>query len=210
MFTALKIVCIVVGLAATLAMLVFLAAAAPNSTGPQSRLLRRLTVGFVLLGVTSFAGALTLLWMGIPGWGCAVALAPAAATALTIAVALVRPAPAHPPIACPESVMTNPDQRSQATWWRRARELERTDQLEAAEAVIRDAIPYQTFALETAELYKDRYLRLREAGRTADAATAFAKAEEWARFYASLATSGGEGLALSAERDEFIESLKRA
>lgn len=75
-----------------------------------------------------------------------------------------------------------------------------------AEQLIRDSIPTLHFALATAELYRQRWLRLRRSD-PAEAATARNQAAHWAYAYASYATSGGEGLALSRERDEFLSQL---
>ena len=61
--------------------------------------------------------------------------------------------------------------------------------------------------ISIAEMYRQRMQRLRLAGDLAGAAQARAKAVEWACSYAGSATSGGEGAALSHERDIFIEGL---
>ena len=82
--------------------------------------------------------------------------------------------------------------------------LEREDRLIEAEAAIREAIPHQAFALEIAEMYRRRMLRLQGGPQAAEARQ---KAADWAYFYASQATSGGEGTAMSAERDEFLRTL---
>lgn len=93
-------------------------------------------------------------------------------------------------------------------WLEKARALELADQLEAMENVIRDAVPDAHFALVIAELHRDRMVRLRESGNSEGAAIARESAERWAYFFASQATSGGEGLAYSDERDEFLRSLQ--
>jgi hypothetical protein len=92
-------------------------------------------------------------------------------------------------------------------WAARAAELEAEDRLIEAENVIRDHVPHQGFAISIAEMYRKRMLRLRDTGDSTGAAEARQKASDWAYFYASQATSGGEGLALSAERDEFLQTL---
>ena len=61
----------------------------------------------------------------------------------------------------------------------------------------------------TAQLHRERMLRLQEAGDLAGARAAFEKASDWICSYAGFATSGGEGAALSLERDEFLASLQR-
>lgn len=93
------------------------------------------------------------------------------------------------------------------TWKARADALELEDRLEEAEAAIRDGIPHLSFALEVAELYARRMRRMRAAGDHERGAHAFAQARQWAFFFASLATSGGEGAALSGDRDRFLAEL---
>lgn len=96
---------------------------------------------------------------------------------------------------------------SKPDWWNRARDLERAGQLNAAEQLLKDAIPHQACALEIAELYRDRMIRLRSEGDVAGAGEAWLESYNWASFYASQATSGGEGAALSRERDKFHAQL---
>ena len=95
-------------------------------------------------------------------------------------------------------------------WLNRARELEAEGRFEDAENVVRNAVPHLSFAYVIAEMYRDRMLLLMEQGDGAGAKDAFERARGWAVFYASQATSGGEGVALSAERDEFLRHLKAA
>jgi len=92
-------------------------------------------------------------------------------------------------------------------WFARAAALEAEDRLIEAENAIRDNVQDQGFAISIAEMYRKRMLRLREKGDVQGAAEARQKASDWAYFYASQATSGGEGMALSAQRDEFLETL---
>lgn len=93
------------------------------------------------------------------------------------------------------------------TWWEEALALEAAGELESAEKRIRDGCPYLGFAASTAEMYRRRMLRLKQAGDEPGALEAFRKASQFIRYYASLATSGGEGLALSQERDQFRAQL---
>lgn len=95
-------------------------------------------------------------------------------------------------------------------WWKRAKALDLADRIAEAEAVIQAAIPHLAFAAATAQLHRERMLRLQEAGDPAGARIAFEQATNWIRSYAAMATSGGEGAALSRERDEFLASLQRA
>lgn len=94
-------------------------------------------------------------------------------------------------------------------WWKRAKALDLADKIAEAEAVIQAAIPHLAFAAATAQLHRERMLRLQEAGDLDGARTAFEKASDWIRAYAGFATSGGEGAALSLERDEFLANLQR-
>lgn len=94
-------------------------------------------------------------------------------------------------------------------WWQRALALEIAGQLVAAEAAIRDGCPHLGFAYSTAEMYRRRMLRLKNAGDGEGARQAFLQASRFIFFYASLATSGGEGAALSSERDDFRARLVR-
>lgn len=94
-------------------------------------------------------------------------------------------------------------------WWPKALALEADNQFEAAEQTIRDGCPYIGFAASTAEMYRRRMLRLKAAGDEAGAREAFIKASDFIWRYASMATSGGEGAALSLERDEFRAQLVR-
>lgn len=92
-------------------------------------------------------------------------------------------------------------------WLRRACALEAEGRFEDAENAIRNAVPHLSFAYVIAEMYRDRMLRLNAAGDVDGARDAHRRARSWAVFYASQATSGGEGLALSVERDEFLRAL---
>jgi hypothetical protein len=95
-------------------------------------------------------------------------------------------------------------------WWQRALALESEDRMSEAEQLIQDAIPNLYAAASVAELYAQRLLRLRQAGDLDGARQAFRDAERWIHYYASQATSGGEGLALSRERDAFLQGLTAA
>ncbi len=92
-------------------------------------------------------------------------------------------------------------------WWHEAIALEAQNQLDAAEKHIRDNCPYIGFAASTAEMYRLRMLRLKHAGDRSGALEAFMKSSSFISFYVSMATSGGEGAALSYERDQFRAQL---
>jgi hypothetical protein len=91
-------------------------------------------------------------------------------------------------------------------WYVAALELELQDRLEEAEEIIRNAVQSQYFALNTADMYCHRWKRLQREGKTEAAAEAKEKAINFAWFLAAQATSGGEGAALSLERDNYLRS----
>lgn len=95
-------------------------------------------------------------------------------------------------------------------WWKLALALEAGNQLAAAESAIRDGCQHMGFAYSTADMYRRRMARLKSVGDARGALQAFQKASQFIFFYASMATSGGEGEALSKERDEFRAELVRA
>lgn len=106
-----------------------------------------------------------------------------------------------------ESQSNDPEDAGKPEWWIKARKLEAEDKLDAAEAMIRDGVPNLYFAHATANLYRLRMLRKKVGGDAASALEAFNKSENFIWFMASLATSGGEGAALSYERDKFMTQL---
>jgi hypothetical protein len=92
-------------------------------------------------------------------------------------------------------------------WWMAALLMERADRLDEAEQCITDAIDHIGAAIQVAELYRQRMLRLQDEGQPGEALKARGAAIRWAHHYAACATSGGEGAALSRERDAFIAQL---
>lgn len=109
----------------------------------------------------------------------------------------------------PPSTSPSQAQRDLPQWWHRALELEGENRVDEAERTIMTAIDHQGGALAVADLYAHRMKRLRVAGDEEGAIEAFRKADRWSFFYASQATSGGEGAALSLERDQFRAELVR-
>lgn len=99
-----------------------------------------------------------------------------------------------------------PENPEEKEWVRRARALEMADRLEEFEQVVREAVPSIHCAIATAHFYRDRWVRLKDID-PAKAEEARQKASDWAYTYASWATSGGEGTALSYERDQFLKTL---
>lgn len=95
-------------------------------------------------------------------------------------------------------------------WWMAAQLLERANRLEQAEQMITSSVDHIGAALQVAELYRQRMLRLLREHDQPGAEQARAQAVRWVQHYAASATSGGEGAALSRERDAFIASLGAA
>lgn len=83
------------------------------------------------------------------------------------------------------------------------------DRQGAVEEEMRRAIPHIGAAASIAEMYAQRMRAFRHAGNEPRAVAAFKLAVEWMRTYAGWATSGGEGAALSRERDQFHAALVR-
>ena len=98
----------------------------------------------------------------------------------------------------------------QPEWWRKAKQLEREDRLEEAEAIVQQALSSQGYPWQSqiAQLYKERMDRLLDSRQKAEAADAARKAAQWMWAYASEATSGAEGAVLSYQRDQFRSELK--
>ena len=95
-------------------------------------------------------------------------------------------------------------------WWAHAKALEQEDRLEDAESVIKEAMIPQgwPWPAQLAEMYRLRMDRMLLAGDCERAVTAATKAVDNMWLYASGATSGGEGAALSYERDQFREAIR--
>jgi tetratricopeptide (TPR) repeat protein len=98
---------------------------------------------------------------------------------------------------------------SSSDLWSEAKRLEEAGQLEEAEAAIKKAAPHIGCAASIAEMYARRMRAFQRAGDEPQAIEAFKKAVDWMGTYAGWATSGGEGAALSLERDDFQAALAR-
>lgn len=94
-------------------------------------------------------------------------------------------------------------------WARAAQSTEGPDRLEAVEKEMLAAIDHIGVAGSIAEIYAERMRAFQRAGNEPRAIAAFKLAMQWMYSYASSATSGGEGAALSYECDQFRESLAR-
>lgn len=90
-----------------------------------------------------------------------------------------------------------------------ARSTEGPDRLEEMENALRKAIPHIGVAASIAERYAQRMRAFQRAGNEPRAIAAFRLAMQWMGTYAGWATSGGEGEALSYERDQFHAELVR-
>ncbi|MBI5258843.1 MAG: hypothetical protein HY855_20220 [Burkholderiales bacterium] len=96
---------------------------------------------------------------------------------------------------------------SQPAWACQAYALEAADRLDEAEQAMLEGCDQLGVLMSIAVMYGARMRRLAAAGDATGAAEARARAQRWAWQYAAGATSGGEGVALSRERDAFIASL---
>ncbi len=94
-------------------------------------------------------------------------------------------------------------------WAREATKLEDADQLKDAEEMIKRSVDHIGYAASIAEMYARRMRQFQRAGDEPRAIEAFTKAVDWMGTYAGFATSGGEGEALSRERDDFQAALAR-
>jgi hypothetical protein len=94
-------------------------------------------------------------------------------------------------------------------WKRAAQSTDGPDRLEAVEKEMLAAIDHIGVAGSIAEIYAERMRAFQRAGNEARAIAAFKLAVGWMDSYAGSATSGGEGAALSYERDQFRAALAR-
>ena len=92
---------------------------------------------------------------------------------------------------------------------RRAGNAEGPDRLEALEQQIQRDAQHIGAAASIAEMYAQRMRVFQRAGNEPRAVAAFKLSAQWMWTYASQATSGGEGEALSRERDQFHAALVR-
>ncbi len=102
---------------------------------------------------------------------------------------------------------SRPTESSGPGWWLEAQAQMDAGRAEEAENTIRQAVQHIGAAASIAELYAQRMRAFQCAGDEPRAIEAFNKAVDWMGTYASWATSGGEGAALSLERDQFHVAL---
>jgi len=94
-------------------------------------------------------------------------------------------------------------------WALMATSTEGPDQLVEMEEEMRKAFDHIGVAGSIAEMYAKRMRVFQRAGNEPRAIAAFKLAVDWMATYAGWATSGGEGEALSTERDVFRAALSR-
>ena len=92
-------------------------------------------------------------------------------------------------------------------WWQEAQALEEGGKIDDAVALVGRECQYQGALLSQAELWQRTMARRLAAGDREGAREAWRKSSDFAWGYAASATSGGEGAALSLERDRFLEQL---
>jgi len=102
-----------------------------------------------------------------------------------------------------------PPAANQRDWDRKIRNLDGPDRLEDVEKEMQAAFAHIGAASSIAEMYAQRMRAFQRAGNEPRAIAAFKLAAGWMGTYASWATSGGEGAALSYERDQFVAALAR-
>ena len=102
-----------------------------------------------------------------------------------------------------------PERRRDSEWDRVAQSMDGPDRLETMEEEMRRAFPHIGAAASIAEMYAQRMRVFQRAGNEPRAIAAFKLAVDWMGTYAGWATSGGEGEALSYERDQFHAALAR-
>lgn len=100
-----------------------------------------------------------------------------------------------------------PAPMNKTAWARAALNTDGPDRLEDVEKEMLAAINHIGVAASIAEIYAERMRAFQRAGNEPRAIAAFKLAIDWMGNYASWATSGGEGAALSYERDQFRKAL---
>jgi hypothetical protein len=112
-----------------------------------------------------------------------------------------------------QMIIPPPEKKSapmnKTAWTRAAQSTDGPDRLEAVEKEMLAAIDHIGVAASIAEMYAQRMRMFQRAGNEPRAIAAFKLAVDWMGTYASWATSGGEGAALSYERDQFRAALAR-
>ena len=94
-----------------------------------------------------------------------------------------------------------------ADWWVAAQSLEAEGKIEEAVGLVGRSCDLQGAIISQAELWARTMRRRVAAGDREGAKLAWQKSRDYAYGYAASATSGGEGTALSNERDAFLAQL---
>lgn len=102
-----------------------------------------------------------------------------------------------------------PAPMNSSAWAHKALTTDGPDRLEDLEKEMLAAIDHIGVAGSIAEIYAERMRAFQRAGNEPRAVAAFKLAMDWMGSYASSATSGGEGAALSYEYDQFHKALVR-
>lgn len=103
----------------------------------------------------------------------------------------------------------NPAPLNTSIWAQAANSTDGPDRLTDIEEQMQRSIDHIGVAATIAEMYAQRMRTFQRVGNEPRAVAAFKLAVEWMSNYASSATSGGEGAALSFERDQFHAALVR-
>ena len=113
----------------------------------------------------------------------------------------------HETFECTAHANVEPATDASLSWWARAKTLQDQGRLDDAVELIEREGDIAEALLVQADLHAARMHRALENGQRRTANDAWHKAVACARGYAACATSGGEGVARSVERDEFIAAL---
>jgi hypothetical protein len=122
---------------------------------------------------------------------------------------MIIPPPENQPAPMDARAKSESAPKNSAAWTRAAQSTDGPDRLEAVEKEMLAAFDHIGVAASIAEMYANRMRAFQRAGDEARAIAAFKLAVDWMDNYASSATSGGEGAALSYERDQFRAALAR-
>ena len=97
----------------------------------------------------------------------------------------------------------------QSDWFKDSETHAAAGDLQGAERAILGGVQHQGVYASLAMLWERQLVRRLAAGDDAGAEAAYHRGAYWAFLYASGATSGGEGMALSMQRDQMIRALRR-
>ncbi len=121
----------------------------------------------------------------------------------------IRSAPPAEIIVAPRAEIRAEPKSGSDEWWLADPGMDGPDRREDLEDAMRNAFDNIGVAHSIAEMYANRMRAFRRAGHEPRAVAAFRFAVDWMETYASWATSGGEGVALSYARKQFHAALVR-